>query len=93
MSRSNVKVTGDKNEQLQHFVPESFSGAQSSCGIFLGAVLGGTVLHQFDAGGKISACCLVLCLYLRFCASQCVLHLLLRHCWLGIRKSIRRLIN
>jgi len=45
--RSKVKVTGDKkNEKVRHFVRESSSGAQCSCGICFssgpwGAVLGG----------------------------------------------------
>ena len=44
MSRSKVKVIGDKkNEKVRHFVRESSSGAR----------------RQFYAGGKISACCLV----------------------------------
>jgi len=34
MSRSKVKVTGDKKRKMRHFVPESSSGARSSCGIF-----------------------------------------------------------
>ena len=42
MSRSKVKVkvTGGGNEKVLHFVWESFSAVQSSCGILLGAVLG-----------------------------------------------------
>jgi len=49
--RSKVKFTGDKKTK--------------KCGILFGSrtsgiVLWGAVLRQFDAGGKISACCLVL---------------------------------
>jgi len=53
MSRSKVKVTGvpagTKNENVRHFVRESSSGAQSSCGIFSGAVL---MVAVHYAGGK-----------------------------------------
>ena len=36
--RSKVKATGDKkNEKMRHFVPESSSGARSSCGILFGS--------------------------------------------------------
>ena len=42
MSRSNVKVTGSKNEKVRHFVLESSSGVRSYSAAFLsGAVLGG----------------------------------------------------
>ena len=43
--RSKVKVTGTKKTR--------------TCGFCSGVVLWGTVLRQFYAGGKISACCLV----------------------------------
>ena len=37
MSRSKVKVIGDKKMKVRHFVQESSSGERSSCGIFFGS--------------------------------------------------------
>jgi len=45
---------------------------RNSCGIFSGAVLGGAVLRQFYAGGKISACCLVGAILFIFISSSSV---------------------
>jgi len=41
---------------MRHFVWELSSGARSSCGI----IFGSRPRRRFYAGGKISACCLVL---------------------------------
>ena len=49
-----------KNEKVWHFVPESSSGARSSCGIFFRSNPWGALLY---AGGKIRTCCLVLWLF------------------------------
>jgi len=49
---------GQKKEKVQHFVPELSSGAQSSCGSFF---FGSGPRGCGYAGGKISECCLPLC--------------------------------
>ena len=53
---SNVKVKGQGHRDKKRQSAVFCSGAGSPCGIFSGAVLGGAVLY---AGGKISACRLV----------------------------------
>ena len=61
---SNVKVKGQRSRsrpgqnkrKVRNFVRESSSGARSSCGIFFGSGPRG----RGYAGGKISACCLVM---------------------------------
>ena len=67
--RSKVKVTGDKTTKkfgIFFVSRRSSSAARSSCGIFLGSgtrergLRGGLCACRFYAGGKISACRLVI---------------------------------
>jgi len=58
MSRSEVKVTGTRNEKMRHFVRDHPWGVVF-VRLFFRSSPWGMVLRQFYASGKISACCLV----------------------------------
>jgi len=60
MSRSKIKITRDKKWKSAAFCSGVVLWGTVLVWHFFGAVLGGAVLRQFYAGGKISACCLVI---------------------------------